>query len=541
MDMKNLMKIFFSFLILGGILAILDFAGCVDLPNDVIMPQWDVDLNVPLLKKSYVLEDIVKSDKDPNISIDPIDSLYVIHSDDYLSSTGVSEFMQMTNESSSNDNILPVVENDSLQIYIPFPDSLKIDNAKFKTGAIAFNFVNHSALGDMNINIKIPGIIKPDGTSLSLDFIVHANRTYTSVYLLQGHSYQEPANQISLFKGQIWLIAKATSLDNLAYSSFNVTAKEMEFSYAEGYIPTKVVHVNQDEYAVDLGSDIEKYKDKVSLKDAILFVNASYKTNTSDPYDLEIKNLNIVGKRNSGAQEQLQFYENTNSPLSPVYRFNNGQLQKTFDETNSNITDFISFMPDSIIVSADYVINPDDDKTYRTVNELDSVVFETNFTAKSSLILRQTTVTDTLDVDISSDNRDQINKAQSASMTIEADNHIPMTAFFKITLADSNYNPLFTLKGNDGVDSLQFTGAAVDQQTGEVTETSGTSQSINLNTDEIKQLANAKYAFISASIRTKDALDSNQNPPYVTVRPSDWINLKSFGNIKYRVNGDNNN
>ena len=539
--MKNLMKVIFSFLVLVGILAILNFTGCVDIPNDVIMPQWDVDLNVPLLKKSYVLEDIVKSDKDAYISIDPIDSLYVIHSDDYLSSTGVSKFMQMTNESSSNDNVLPVVQNDSLQIYIPFPDSLLIDKAEFKSGAIAFNFMNHSTYADMNINIRIPGIIKPDGNSLSLNFNIHPNSTYNSVYLLQGHRYQEPANQISLFKGQIWLIAKATSLDNLAYSSFDVTAKEMKFSYAEGYIPTKVIHVNQDEYAVNLGSDIEKYKDKVSLKDAILYVNASYNTNTSDPFQLEIKNLNIVGKRNSGEQEQLKFYEQTNSPLSPSFRFNDGQLQKTFDETNSNITDFISFMPDSIIISADYVLNPDDDKTYKSVNELDSVVFETNFTAKSSLILRQTTVTDTLDVDISGDNRDQINKAQSASLTIEADNHIPMTAFFKITLADSNYNPLFTLKGNDGIDSLQFAGAAVDQSTGEVTKTSSTSQSINLNADEIKQLANAKYAFISASIRTKDALDSNQNPPYVTVKPSDWINLKSFGQIKYRVNDDTNN
>ncbi len=539
--MKNIIKIFFSVLILVGFFAIQNFIGCVDLPNEVIMPQWDVDLNVPILKKSYLLEDIVKSDKDPNISIDPIDSLYVIHSDNYLSSTGVSEFMQLVNESSSKDNILPVVENDSLQIYIPFPDSIQIDHAKFKSGSISFNLVNHSLSSDMNINIRIPAIIKPDGTQLSLNFIVHANSTLSSIYYLQNHTYQEPANQVSLFKGQIWLIAKATSLDNFAYSSFDVITKEMKFTNANGYIPTKIIKVDQEEYAVDLGSDLVKYKDKLYLKDAVLYVNAAYNSNTSNPFDLEIRNLNIVGKRKTGEQEQLLFYENINSPLSQSFRFNNGVLQKAFDETNSNITDFISFMPDSIIINADYVLNPDDDKTYRTLNDMDSVAFETNFSAKSSLILRQTTITDTLDVDISDDNRKEIDKAQSASLTIVADNHIPMTAFFKITLADENYNPLFTLKGNNGVDSLQFTGAAVDQSSGEVTAATSTSQSINLNAEEIQQLANAKYAFISASIRTKDAMDSNQNPPFVTVRPSDWINLKSFGNIKYRLNSDNNN
>ena len=539
--MKDLIKIFFSILIFGGIFAILNFAGCVDLPNEVIMPQWDVDLNVPLLKKTYILDDIVKSDKEPNISIDPIDSLYIIQSDNYLSSTGVSEFMQVVNQSTSKDNILPVTENDSVQIYIPFPDDIQIESAKFKSGSISFELTNHSTYRDINVNVRIPAIIKPDGTQLSINFIMHANSTEHSTYILENHSYVEPSNQISLFKGQIWLIAKATSPDNLAYASFDVTTNEMKFSSAKGYIPTKIIQVEQEEYKVDLGSDIDNYKGNISLKDAKLYVNASYLTNTSDPFDIEIRNLNIVGKRNNGELEQLVLNETTSSPLSPSFRFNNGQLQKIFDETNSNITEFISFMPDSVIINADYVLNPDDDKTYRTVNELDSVVFETNFNTKSSLILRETTITDTIDIEINDDDRKEINKAQSASLTIEADNHIPLTAFFKITLADGNYNPLFTLNGTNGEGSLQFTGAAIDQSSGEVTEATNTIQTINLNADEIQQLAQSKYAFISVSIRTKDALDSNQNPPFVTVRPSDWINLKSFGNIKYRLNSDDSN
>ncbi len=539
--MKKLIKIFFSILIFGGIFAIFNFVGCIDIPNEVIMPQWDVDLNVPLLKKSYILDDIVKSEKEPNISIDPIDSLYIIQSDNYLSSTGVSDFMQVVNQSTSKDNILPVTENDSVQIYIPFPDDIQIESAKFKSGSIYFELNNHSTYRDINVNVRIPAIIKPDGTQLSLNFIVHANSTEHTTYILENHSYVEPSNQISLFKGQIWLIAKATSLDNLAYASFDVTTNEMKFSSAKGYIPTKIIQVEQEEYKVDLGSDIDNYKGNISLKDAKLYVNASYLTNTSDPFDIEIRNLNIVGKRNNGELEQLVLNETTSSPLSPSFRFNNGQLQKIFDETNSNITEFISFMPDSVIINADYVLNPDDDKTYRTVNEQDSVVFETNFNTKSSLILRETTVTDTIDIEINDDDRKEINKAQSASLTIEADNHIPLTAFFKITLADENYNPLFTLNGTNGEGSLQFTGAAIDQSSGEVTEATNTIQTINLNADEIQQLAQSKYAFISVSIRTKDALDSNQNPPFVTVRPSDWINLKSFGNIKYRLNSDDSN
>ncbi len=539
--MKKSINIFLTTVIILGTSMVLNLTGCFDLPNDVIMPQWDVDLNVPLLKKAYTLEDIIKSDKEPNISIDPIDSLYVIQSDNYLSTSGISEFLHVFNESSSKDNVLPVVENDSLQLYVPFPDDILVERAQFKSGSIDFNFVNHSLFSDMHINVQIPGIIKPDGKPLILDFTLHANSAYNSTYVLEGHSYEEPANQISIFKGQIWIIVKATSSDNMAFASFDVTTRKMKFSSAKGYIPTKIIQSNQEVFKVDLGSDIEKYKDKILLKDAQLNVSSIYKSSVSNPFQIEIRNLSIIGKRNTGEQEHLLFYENINSPNSPSFRFYDGKLEKVFDETNSNITDFISFFPDSIIINADYVLNPDDDKTYKDVSELDSVVFETNFNTKSSLILKKTTITDTLDVEISDDNRNEISKAQSASLTIEAENHIPLTAFFKITLADENYNPLFTLNGSDGIDSIQFTGASIDYTTGLVTEAVSTTHSIILTGDKIQMLSKARYAFISVSVRTKDALDNNQNPPFVTVRPSDWINLKSFGNIKYRLNSDNNN
>lgn len=36
--------------------------GCVDLPKDIVMPKWDVDLNVPIFSKTYTLWDAVKKD-----------------------------------------------------------------------------------------------------------------------------------------------------------------------------------------------------------------------------------------------------------------------------------------------------------------------------------------------------------------------------------------------------------------------------------------------------------------------------------------------
>ncbi len=514
------------------------FFGCVDLPSDISLPQWDVDLNIPLLKKSYILDDIIDSENEPNISIDPVDSLYIIQSDNYLSASDVSPFMQVVNESSSKNNLLPVVNDDSLQLFIPFPDSIEIEKADFKSGAIFFELSNHSAVNDIEVNVQIPGIKKPDDALLELQFNVHPNTTIQSTYYLDGHSYSEPLNQNSLFKGKIWLIAKAKSNDAAAFASFDVVTKDMKFASAKGYIPTKIIKAEREAFEINLGSELQNYKDKISLKDAKLNLKAQYKAADLDPFEIEIKNLKIIGKRKSGEEKELIFNESLLSPAASNYRLNNGALQKIFSDDNSNITDFISFLPDSIIINADYVLNPDNNKTYKNVNVNDSVIVETNFNTKSFLALKKTTITDTLDVEITESDRDKILNAISADITIDAENRIPLTAFFKITFADENYNALFTLKENNSDDSIMIAGANIDKSTGEVIAANATTQLIEINGEEIQKFSKARFAFLSISVRTKDALDNNLTPPFVAVHSSDWINIKSFGKIKYRLNSD---
>ena len=58
-------------------------SGCVNLPTNPVMPQWNVDLNVPLVNRSYTLEDIIK--KQNYISVQPNSQggIYLIQSDNY--------------------------------------------------------------------------------------------------------------------------------------------------------------------------------------------------------------------------------------------------------------------------------------------------------------------------------------------------------------------------------------------------------------------------------------------------------------------------
>src|ERR1035438_2333321 len=86
--------------IIGSIsfLAVL-IQGCVSLPSDVIMPQWDTDLNLPITTKSYNLNDIIKSQN--YISINSQDSTYLISSDSLGQNIAISQFLQVNTESST--------------------------------------------------------------------------------------------------------------------------------------------------------------------------------------------------------------------------------------------------------------------------------------------------------------------------------------------------------------------------------------------------------------------------------------------------------
>ena len=73
--------------------------GCVSLPTDVIMPQWDTNFNIPITSKIYTLNDIIKSQN--YISINPQDNTYLIASDSLNQTIPISQFIQINSERSA--------------------------------------------------------------------------------------------------------------------------------------------------------------------------------------------------------------------------------------------------------------------------------------------------------------------------------------------------------------------------------------------------------------------------------------------------------
>ncbi len=510
--------------------------GCIKAPNDLILPQWDVDLNIPFFNTTYSLSDIVDINKTSYISISetsPNDSIYIFQSDNYTQEVGVSQFIKAIDSTSSENQIVKASNTNSTILYLQFPNHVELDSATFQSGTFAYTIKNPSAV-PVTVILTIPGISSPDGTVLSMKREIPPLMTIDSAIDFSHFKYNLPGNQPPFYKNSLQIVmdvqaqvTAGTSVDASFY------AHDFYFESVSGYLPKKSLGKYRRGFAINLG-DVVDYRDKTFLGDATLNLVADYITAVSNPFDIGVNNLNIIGKRNDGSTFYLK--DKTGNP-DINFIFSNGHYLASFNKSNSNITNFISFLPDSVLLVADYVMNPDNKTGSATIH--DTVKFSANFKTDSHLALKKSTITDTTKVDWTPDERDKIRNGREIKVTVEVENGIPLTTWMNVSLVDSNYNPLFTIKNlASGTDSLYFSGADVDQN-GDVIKSVTTDNKVVLDLKQIEQLSHAAHLILSVSVRSKNAFQTPS--PFVTIRPNDTIHIRVFGGVKYHLNPSNSN
>jgi len=512
------------------ILAAVIIQGCVTVPSDVVMPQWDTNLNVPFATKSYTLADIIKSQNYISISAAQ-DSVFIINSDTYSQTVSVGNFIQVKIGLPISNIQIPTINTELPPVLLPFPEGAQIDSATFVSGTIQITGTTPPTnTAAATLSIRIPGVFNPNGTAMALSVTVQPNSTNSATYTFApGSRYVQPSAQYST---GFELIAKASGPSN-GLVTFSATASDFVFSSVTGYLPTKSLGTQNNNFSLNLG-DASKYRGKVTLKTGTLTLSGKYNSPSLKPFIVQVKNLQVQGVRNNGGGTMNLSY---NIPLTTFTFDSTGTLNPPpYTESNSNITSFITFLPDAINISAEYIMNPDNSLAYRTANSSDMVSFTTSFSTKSLLAIQQTSFVDTLKLDISQDARDQIVKGQGVTAIADIQNAIALNSWVKVTLTDANYKPLFVVTRDTiaHADSISFTGAAVDNN-GNVTTPALSNTIISLDSTQIRLLAqSAHYAFVSVTVSTSGA----NNAP-VLVRAKDWIKLNVYGSVNYRIKGNN--
>jgi hypothetical protein len=508
--------------------------GCVNLPTNPVMPQWNVDLNVPLVNRSYTLDDIIK--KQNYISVQPNSQggIYLIQSDHYNQSVGVSNFIKVTSAATLTNQSVPVVNYDTtVALYLPIPEGAELDSAKFISGSFSFSFSNSNPFS-VDFYLSIPGITLPNGSPFTINQTIPSGAKDSLSYNFASDTYRLPSNQQTTNRDKIQLIVSSkphnsTSLFGLPLT-LNFTSSDFYFSQVSGYMPEKSLGVQSDRFSLNIGN-VKDYRNKITLQNANLHLHANYVSPANNPFNIEVDSMTIIGMKNDGTVLSTLTDQNG----KPFFIFlQNGKLDITFDSSNSNITTFMASLPDIVELRTGYIMNPNNDKTPATVTINDSVKFEADFSTTSYLAIDSASSTDTSSIgSLSNDDRTKIKASQSAYLTVNIQNGIPLNASITLAIADSNYKTLFILSNNtNNSNSFSVAPANVDNN-GNVTSMKSSSFTVQLDSSQTDKLSHAYYAIYTVSVSTPGS------PLPVALRPTNQIQLQVFGGVNFQVNNDN--
>ncbi|MBS4035077.1 MAG: hypothetical protein KGZ85_11475 [Ignavibacterium sp.] len=502
--------------------------SCFEVPDDLIVPRWSVDLNLPIVNQEYTIDELLKDDT--KITIDTVNgkSIYILQSDTYELDSDIGEFISLDSESSLQNIPLPASNTDSAILYIELPEGVELDSAFFEQGILAFS-VNNPSLYTANISLHIPGILTPAGEKLIFNMTALASGRDSVFYNLINHSYKVPAGQPQNRKNSFQIIARVTSAvpeQTFVFASYYLN--DFAFQCATGFLPPKLLGSQIETYKFNLDS-VNNYQNNITLKEASLRLAASYISPASNPIGVEIYNLTVMGKRNNG--EQFYLLDSAGNIYHSI-KFYNEYSEKIYTEQNSNINEFIAFLPDTVILISDYLMNPDNKRGTAT-NE-DVIKIETDFSTKSYFTLNNINIKDYSTLEMNGDDRWLIRNNSYGVFTIEIDNSIPLGIWLKLDLRDQNNNFLFTItKDSNGIDSVYFQPAVVDANGEVISSQVNPPLRITLNSEQIQLLSNSYNVNYSISVSTSNINQSD--PPTVAIRPSAGIKIRSYGSISFEA------
>jgi len=494
-----------------NLLLLLFIVACSDIPNDFSIPKWDADFNLPVCSRFYYIDDMVKLDED--VSVDPNNHLYVYQTKKVDDRTNVIKFVDNRIDT-TYQNVEMEIINGHGRVSFAFPEGIEIDSCLFFDGIIKFNMKSNS---NEEYTAKI---------TFQTIFDTQQKR-YNFQKSISPFSVTEQNQDISGFahsagiypKDSIFIEVDVLS-GNAGNNAFiNLEIKDVRFVYLKGFVPTKVIsQVNSSKY-LPLEDKIKEMNNNITFWEPEVIIEANYKTelDLENIFGAEVQNLQIIGKSIDGRDKFLETI-NGSSNLGN-FKLNNGYFYEKLDNQNTKLSDFLKFLPDSIVLIGDILINPENKRG--EVLKSDSIIVSFQLNLSSYITLENVVLYDTIPLEFNQESINHINKGKAAILTMKLENYTPVSTDINAMFADSSKNVLFSrqYQGNAGlVDNNGFT----YNSTLSLTE-------FTFDEKDMQFLAKSYYLIIETKF------NSANNPQKVAIRNNDWLKVTSFVKLKYMV------
>jgi len=508
------MKKYLSFLIISIILY-----GCWDLPDNVNIPTWDIDFNLPITNKHYLLKDLIETDK--YISIDE-NFIYTVVHNDKSKPQEIASYLTGKIDQSITDKEIEIINGEG-KAGIAFKDGIEIDSAILESGVLSLSIKNN-VNANVTITMSIPGLISPNGEPLTLVKQVASGESYEFTKDLSDYRFyahlQSVSNDSLEIQGSL-----SGGTDN-GTIVINYTLTNSSFRYFAGKIPPTKIETIEFSLNLPITDDVIKLRDNIKLHSAEFTLMGYYidklaSNDPNKPFPFRIDNLKIIGVRNNNESIHLKYNDSQDNNLGP-FDIIDGFFTKTFTTENTNLSEFLSFIPDSVYFIFESTVNPAFVKGAAT--NKDSVQVGYNLSIKSIVSVNNLTYSDTTDFSMNSDARDNIKDFKAATIFMKINNKVGFGGKINMTFLDQDNNQLFML------DTISYDPADVLPD-GNTTE-KYSEAIVELDSSQVQMLADSYKIILDIIINTAKS-DENQK---VIFKSEDWLDIISFCTVKYHVN-----
>jgi hypothetical protein len=511
---KNLMLFLFGVFL---------FTGCLELPEDVTTPSWNTELNLPLTHKHYTFSELMKKTK-RYIEVDSLNGfIYRGHYSKLSDKEDSEEFIRGKLDQSGEDVEISVTEGEG-SIGIPFANGMTLDSAIFISGSITIRIYNNFS-SEIRVLMTLPAFINGSGENLTFESTIAAGASEVATKELNGYYYYAYLQDVGADSLQIDGSLAGSNLSGTIKINYDI--ENTMFSYMAGIIPPTKIDEVTNSMELPITDDVKNFRDKLSSIDAQLTLTGNYYDNLkpsdpNEPFDLRIDTLYIKGIKLDNSDEiYLKLNGRADNNLGPS-DIENGELREIYTDDNSNLSEFISFVPDSIVVCAMPTVNPNSERGAAT--NRDSLQFGFDLVINSILSFDKLSLTDTTEVKMDDDAQESIKDFLEAIIYFKIDNKVAFGGDIIMHFTDSLYNVLFTL------DTLSFEGAYIDNDG--MPSARLTEEMVELDSIQIQQLSNSEYTIMDIIISSTEALQGRK----AAFTSTDWLDIISYCRVKYHLN-----
>lgn len=531
------------------IVLIVGLLGMLSCRKGLDRPKWDVDAYIPLLTSTLKIED---SFGDSLITSGPDGKLKLVYNDNLIS-IKLDSLFEIPDTTIEDRFSIPIgtitlvpgqpIITDTQTTDLDV-DDFQLKRAIVRSGQLEISM--HSTIGEKTIfNYSIPSATL-NGVPLSSSINVPAGSLTSPSVASQTIDISGYNLDLTGFNGnefnKINLIFNATvdpNGSNVVVSAGNYIKFTNSFvgivpEYGQGFFGTETQNESGTEDSFDV------FKNFGTGNVALSKANLIFKIKNEVGVDVSATIQNITGRNSqSGDEVSLQHsligkklnlnratidHQLGYPPIQPSVK------EEIINDQNSNVTDFVSVLPDQLEYAIEFTTNPLDNIS----NGFDFIYYNTGFEISLDaeipleIAAENLVISDTAEFTIDNDSQEDAQRIQGGQLLLHAWNGYPLDTYLQFYLLDDQHQILDSL-----FTESQLLPAGTINANNIISDKSFTTAPVPLTSERIDLLYETHYILIKASISTAGYPDPVQ-------LYSDYnIDLKLVGDFSYEIDPDN--